>query len=63
MTLYIAVFQQVMGYLIGRYPRAEGVYPLEAYQLAFLFCFVSLLLGTLVYRFVEDTYVGRDRLG
>ena len=52
-----------MGYLIGRYPRAEGVYPLEAYQLAFLFCFVSRLLGTLVYRFVEDTYVGRDRLG
>ncbi|OGP96079.1 MAG: hypothetical protein A2157_19000 [Deltaproteobacteria bacterium RBG_16_47_11] len=54
----LALFQQVMGYLIEWFPRVGGAYPFDAYRLTFLFCVGSLLLGTLVYGFVEDTYVG-----
>ncbi len=52
-NLYIfvggAIHQQVMGYIIGRYPAVEGVYPAAAYKAAFLFLIVGMAAALLLY--------------
>jgi len=52
----VAFYQQMMGYLVSLYPRIQGSYPIQAFQTAFLFCFISLIIGIISYSFVEDTF-------
>jgi len=52
----VAFYQQMMGYLISFYPRVQDSYPIQAFRTAFLFCFISLIIGIISYSFVEDTF-------
>ena len=44
-----AIYQQVMASIIARYPTVGGVIPVAAFKSAFLFCFVTLIIGLIVF--------------
>jgi len=52
-NLYIfvggAIHQQVMGYIIQRYPSVNGVYPAVAYQASFIFLIIGMAAALLLY--------------
>ena len=51
-----AVFQTVMGYLIGMIGKVGGVYPVEAYSIAFKFCFIAALISLICSFLTRETY-------
>lgn len=50
-----ALFQVVMGYLMD-IGSENGIYPVEAYSLAFQFCFVASVIATLLVLFIRESY-------
>ncbi|MEM1579277.1 MAG: MFS transporter [Archaeoglobaceae archaeon] len=53
-----AIFQTIMGYLMDSVGKIGGVYPVEAYQLSFEFCFFASIASLLCAIFVkEEKYV------
>jgi sugar phosphate permease len=50
-----AVVQQVMGFIIGRFPHQTGSYPPAAYHQAFLIPICGLTCAILLFFFVRDT--------
>ena len=50
-----AVFQMVMGYIMDLVGKANGCYPVEAYTMAFQFCFVAALLSVICSVFIKET--------
>jgi sugar phosphate permease len=51
-----AVFQTVMGYLMDSIGKVGGVYPVEAYSLAFKFCFIAALISLICSLMTRETY-------
>ncbi|MBP2640288.1 MAG: major facilitator superfamily 1 [Firmicutes bacterium] len=49
-----AIFQQIMGSIIGSYQRINGAYPLDAYINSFWFCFASLAIVTIAIPFASE---------
>ncbi|WP_318258410.1 hypothetical protein [Geobacter anodireducens] len=50
-----AVVQQVMGLIIGRFPRGPAGYPAEAYHAAFLVPVTGLAVAVTLFLFARDT--------
>ena len=50
-----AVVQQVMGFVVGRFPHGAGSYPAAAYHQAFLIPICGLACAILLFLFVRDT--------
>jgi sugar phosphate permease len=50
-----AVVQQVMGFVVGRFPHPAGSYPAAAYHQAFLVPISGLAVAILLFFFVRDT--------
>ena len=50
-----ALFQVIMGYLMDLIGKTNGGYPVEAYALAFKFCFVAALLSFFCSLFIKET--------
>jgi sugar phosphate permease len=44
-----ALFQQIMGAIIAKYPPVANVIPAAAFKASFIFCFVAVIIGTTVY--------------
>jgi sugar phosphate permease len=44
-----AIYQQVMASIISKYSTVGGVIPAAAFKSAFLFCFVTLIIGLVVF--------------
>ena len=51
-----AIFQQIMGSIIGSYQRMNGSYPLDAYINSFWFCFIALLIVTIAIPFASESH-------
>jgi len=51
-----AVFQTVMGYLMDLVGKVGGVYPVEAYAMAFKFCFIAALISLVCSFITKETY-------
>ncbi|WP_202320221.1 MFS transporter [Archaeoglobus neptunius] len=49
-----AAFQIIMGYLMDAVGISNGVYPAEAYSLAFKFCLLSAIASTILVLFVRE---------
>jgi len=50
-----AVYQQIIGKILDGYTKVNGHFPLEAYQSAFMIMVGTLVVGTVVYFFTNDT--------
>jgi len=50
-----AFFQTFMGRVLDAYGKVGGKFPVEAYQKAFLFCIIALVVGAVAMYFTEDT--------
>lgn len=53
-----AAFQTIMGYLMDLIGKSGGVYPAEAYALAFKFCFIAAFLSFICSLFIKETLNG-----
>lgn len=53
-----AVYQVILGAIIGRYVTTPGVYPPEAFHAAFLFLFFNITAGTIATFFTQETMPG-----
>ncbi|MBO8183067.1 MAG: MFS transporter [Archaeoglobus sp.] len=51
-----AVFQTVMGYLMDLVGKVGGVYPVEAYAIAFKFCFIAAMISLVCSFITKETY-------
>jgi sugar phosphate permease len=51
----VAVFTQGMGRVIEIFPKVGGIYPPQAYHIAFLSCLLGVALATVFYCFSKDT--------
>ncbi|HEY6873625.1 MAG TPA: MFS transporter [Geobacteraceae bacterium] len=54
-----AAVQQVMGFVVGRFPRTAGSYPPAAYHQAFLIPILGLACAVALFFFVKDTHPER----
>ena len=52
-----ALFQSIMGLVLDAYGRVEGKFPVQAYKMSFVVCFIALLIGAVAMYFTEDTKV------
>lgn len=52
-----ALYQAVMGVILDYYGKVNDKFPVEAYQMAFIFCMVTLLAGAVAMYFTIDTQV------
>ncbi|MCE5243606.1 MAG: MFS transporter [Syntrophobacteraceae bacterium] len=52
-----ALYQAVMGVILDFYGKVNDKFPVEAYQMAFIFCMVTLLAGAVAMYFTIDTQV------
>jgi len=50
-----AFYQAVMGVILDAYGKVNGKFPVEAYQMAFVFCVLTLLIGAVTMYFTIDT--------
>jgi sugar phosphate permease len=55
-----AAIQQVMGFAVGRFPRAGGSYPPAAYHQAFLIPILGLACAIVLFLFAKDTRPAGD---
>jgi sugar phosphate permease len=52
----VATFQVIIGYLIDSVGQVNGVYPIEAYTLFFIFLTIVVSIAMVTSLFVKDTY-------
>lgn len=52
-----ALFQAVMGLVLDGYGKVGDKFPVEAYQMSFIFCMIALLIGAVAMYFTTDTKV------
>ncbi|MHC1724585.1 MAG: hypothetical protein AB9866_00935 [Syntrophobacteraceae bacterium] len=52
-----ALYQAVMGVILDAYGKVNDKFPVEAYQMAFIFCMLTLLIGAVTMYFTIDSKV------
>ncbi|MHC1605672.1 MAG: MFS transporter [Candidatus Methanofastidiosia archaeon] len=55
--LIAGVFMQIMSHIIEFSDTINGRYSLEAYNLSFLFCFISLIIVIMIILLLKETYI------
>ena len=52
----VGIGQQVLGVVVGRFPKKPSGYPPEAYHQAFAIIFAASIVALIVYLAVRDTH-------
>ncbi len=56
-----AVYQVILGAIIGSYPLTDGRYPAAAFHTAFVFLLISVAVGAIAISFSKETMAAEDR--